>query len=374
MITRFYKLSEKIQAGKVMILYGPRRVGKTSLLKEYIETLHQKPTIYTGEDLRIQDIMQSRSLQTLLSFVEQKNHLIIDEAQGIQNIWLGLKMLIDARPDITCIVTGSSSFDLSQSLGEPLVGRSRILTLLPIWQWELLGEKNSFELREWIEESLIYGAYPEVFSYTRKEDKQEYLENLVNSLLLKDILELERVKSAQVVMNLLRLLAFQIGSLVSYTELAMKVWLNQKTVERYLDLLEKSFIIKRVSGYSRNLRKEITQKAKYYFYDVGIRNAIISQFAPLDMRQDKWALWENWIWMERYKKRQYTGISGQTYFWRTHDGQEVDIVEERDGILSGYECKWNETKKNAPPKEWSLAGEKTEYTIVNRENYMDFIL
>ncbi len=374
MIPRFYNLADRVHPWKVTILYGPRRAGKTKLVQEYIKTLEVKPTLYTGEDLRIQAVMNSQNLDTLLSFVEGKNHLIIDEAQYIEGIGLGLKMLIDARPDITCIVTWSSSFDLAQSIGEPLVGRSQTLTLFPIWQGELLKASNKYELRERIEEFLIYGAYPEVFSLNTKNEKQDYLESFVNSLLLKDILELERVKSSQVVMNLLRLLAFQVGSLVSYTELAMKVGLNQKTVERYLDLLEKSFIIKRVGGYSRNLRKEITQKAKYYFYDTGIRNAIISAWNPLGLRDDIWPLWENWIWMERYKKRKYTGISGETYFWRTHDGQEVDIIEERDGGIYGYECKWSDSKTLKIPKDWKNVGNIVSLDVVNRENYMGFIL
>jgi uncharacterized protein len=374
MIPRFYKLIEKVQPWKVTILYGPRRVGKTKLVQEYIKTLEIKPTLYTGEDLRIQEVMNSHNLDTILSFVEGKDHLIIDEAQYIEGIWLGLKMLIDARPDIICIVTGSSSFDLAQSIWEPLVGRSQTLILFPIWQGELLPEYNKYELTSRLPDFLIFGGYPDIFSFVTRSEKIEYLENLVNSLLLKDILELERVKSSQVVMNLLRLLAFQVGSLVSYTELAMKVGLNQKTVERYLDLLEKSFIIKRVGGYSRNLRKEITQKAKYYFYDTGIRNAIISAWNPLDKRDDIWALWENWIWMERYKKRRYTGIYGETYFWRTHDGQEVDIIEERDGAIYGYECKWSETKAMKIPKDWENIGNSISLEVVNRENYMGFIL
>lgn len=374
MIPRFYNLSEKVMRWKVTIIYWPRRIGKTVMLKEYIKTLEIKPILYTGEDLRIQAVMNSKNLDTILAFVEGKDHLIIDEAQYIDGIGLGLKMLIDARPDITCIVTGSSSFDLSQSIGEPLVGRCQILTLFPIWQGELLSGYNRYELKEHIEDFLIYGAYPEVFSLDTKNEKRDYLESLVNSLLLKDILELERVKSSQVVMNLLRLLAFQVGSLVSYTELAMKVWLNQKTVERYLDLLEKSFIIKRVWGYSRNMRKEITQKAKYYFYDVGIRNAIISAWNPLELRDDVGALWENWIWMERYKKRKYTSLYGETYFWRTHDGQEVDIIEERDGRIYGYECKWSEGKDLKIPKDWQNIGNVISLVVVNRVNYMDFIL
>jgi uncharacterized protein len=374
MINRFYKISERIQAGKVIILYGPRRVGKTVLLKQYIETLSPRPTLYTGEDIRIQSILGSQDLNRILALVEWKTHLIIDEAQHISGLWIGLKMLIDARPDIICIVTGSSSFDLSQSIGEPLVGRSQTLLLFPIWQWELLGNENQYELSQKIEERMIYGSYPDIFAINDTLEKQTYLEGLVNSLLLKDILELERVKSSQVVMNLLRLLAWQIGGLVSYSELATKVWLNQKTVERYLDLLEKSFIIKRVGGYSRNLRKEITQKAKYYFYDVGIRNALISLWNPLELRQDIGQLWENWIWMERYKKRQYTKISGETYFWRTHDGQEVDIVEDRDGILHGYECKWNPNKGGKIPKDWNKAGDTISYDIIHSGNWGEFVL
>ena len=374
MITRFYNLSEKVRPWKVTIVYGPRRVGKTVLIQNYVGNLLKKPTIYTGEDLRIQNIFSSQNLEMILSFVEWKDHLIIDEAQHIQNIGLGLKMLIDARPDITCIVTGSSSFDLKNNIGEPLVGRSQTLTLFPIWQGELLDELNRYELTENLETYLIYGSYPDIFSMTTQSEKQEYLENLVNSLFLNDILELERVNLSQIVMNLLRLLAFQIGWLVSYSELATKVGLNQKTVERYLDLLEKSFIIKRVWGYSRNLRTEITQKAKYYFYDTGIRNAIISAWNPLELRQDIGVLWENWIWMERYKKRKYTNIRGTTYFWRTHDGQEVDIVEERDGSLFGYECKWNPSKQPWAPKDWNKAGNITSYEVIQRENYSEYIL
>ncbi len=374
MITRFYDLRTQVRSGKVTIVYGPRRVGKTVLIQQYVSTLPNKPTIYTWEDLRIQDIFSSQNLDRILSFVEGKDHLIIDEAQHIKNVGLGLKMLIDARPDIICIVTGSSSFDLWNSIWEPLVGRSHILTLFPIWQGELLEKSNTYELDQWLEDSLIFWSYPAILSLPTRIEKIEYLESLINSLLLKDILELERVKSSQVVMNLLRLLSFQIGWLVSYSELATKVWLNQKTVERYLDLLEKSFIIKRVSGYSKNLRTEITQKAKYYFYDTGIRNAIISVWNPLELRQDIWALWENWIWMERYKKRKYTAISGQTYFWRTHDGQEVDIVEDRWDILAGYECKWNPRKDPKAPRDWKNAAEKTSYEVIQRENYATFIL
>lgn len=374
MITRFYNIAEKIQPGKVTILYGPRRVGKTVMLQAYIDTISSRPTLYTGEDIRIQEILNSRDLTRILSLVEGKSHLIIDEAQHISGIWLGLKMLIDARPDIICIVTGSSSFDLSQNIGEPLVGRSQTLLLFPIWQWELRWEHNTYELSQMIEERMIYGSYPDIFAMKTMLERQEYLESLVNSLLLKDILELERVKSSQVVMSLLRLLAWQIGWLVSYSELATKVWLNQKTVERYLDLLEKSFIIKRVWGYSRNMRKEITQKAKYYFYDTGIRNAVISMWNPLELRQDVGQLWENWIWMERYKKRQYTHISWETYFWRTHDGQEVDIVEDRAGVLHGYECKWSPSKGKQVPKDWNKAGDSVSYEIIHRENWGEFVL
>jgi uncharacterized protein len=374
MITRFYNLSTLVKPGKVTILYGPRRVGKTVLVQQYIAGLAVKPTIYTGEDFRVQQVLGSQDLSQILRFVEGKDSLIIDEAQHIPSIGLGLKMLIDARPDIICIVTGSSSFDLRESIGEPLVGRSQVLTLFPIWQGELTRSYNAYELGEQLSDALLFGSYPDIYSLPTAAAKIEYLESLVNSLLLKDILELERVKSSQVVMNLLRLLAFQIGSLVSYSELATKVGLNQKTVERYLDLLEKSFIIKRVTGYSRNLRKEITQKAKYYFYDTGIRNALISQFNPLDLRTDIGALWENWVWIERYKKRKYTGIYGETYFWRTHDGQEVDIVEDRDDQLMGYECKWGTHKKISAPKDWMLAGEDPKFEVVDPKNIFEFIL
>lgn len=374
MIPRFYDLAKLVKPWKITILYGPRRVGKTLLVKNYIQTLEKKVILYTGEDYRVQQVFASNDQGVILRFVEWKDHLIIDEAQHIKNIGLWLKMLIDARPDIICIVTGSSSFDLAQEIWEPLVGRNNTLELFPLWQGELLGDYNKYELAWKLEDFLIYGSYPEVYTTAWFSNKAYYLENLVNSLLLKDILELERVKSSQVVMKLLQLLAFQIGWLVSYSELATKVWLNQKTVERYLDLLEKSFIIKRIGGYSRNLRTEITQKAKYYFYDIGIRNAIISSWNPLEQRNDIWQLWENWIWMERYKKRKYERILWNTYFWRTHNGQEVDIVEERNGKLHWYECKWSEEKKVFAPKDWKHASENPSFEVVNKENYMEFVV
>lgn len=354
------------------MIFGPRQVGKTTLLNIFLKDTSYKYKIDTGENINLQSLFASRDLNKIISYAEGYDLIVIDEAQKIPLIGSGLKMLVDSLPKIRIIVTGSSSFELAGQIGEPLTGRKNTLTLFPIAQLELKNIYNNFELKEKLEDWLIYGSYPEVVTSRTKEKKIDRIKELYESYLLKDVLELERVKGSKVLMDLLRLLAFQIGSEVSLSELGRQLGIDSKTVARYLDIFEKAFVVYNLRGYSRNLRKEITKKSKYFFYDNGIRNAIINNFNPIDSRNDVGQLWENYLFIERVKKNAYTKTYANYYFWRTWDNKEVDFVEERDGKLFGYEFKWGD-KKTKPPKDWVETYKNSEYAVINKENYLDFI-
>ena len=375
MLTRkFEPLDGYIQAGKVLLIYGPRRVGKTTLLQRYLKHTPLKYKLDTGDSLRTQQILGSQLFDQILPYAEGYELLAIDEAQNIPNIGMALKILVDQRPDLRIIATGSSSFELAGQVGEPLTGRKRTLTLYPIAQSELLGTYNRFELKENLADFLIYGTYPEVVMASTKREKIQILEEITNSYLVKDILAFDRIRNSNQLLNLLKLIAFQVGSEVSLHELGTKLGMNYKTVERYVDLLEKAFVLIRLSGFSRNLRNEITKKEKYYFMDNGIRNALIAQFNALSLRNDMGQLWENFFFIERLKYRDYYGVYGNRYFWRTYDQQEVDLVEERDGGLTGFECKWSPNKKIVTPKRWREGYPESEFKVITPENYQDFVL
>lgn len=376
MITRRYDdIEALLKPGRVLVLYGPRRVGKTTLVQEYLARTPLKYRSDVGDDIRVADILGSRDVARILRYVEGLELYVIDEAQLIPGIGQGLKILADQRPDLRIIATGSSSFDLAQNIGEPLVGRKKTITLYPLAQQELLSEyANQAELSEHLEDFLLYGSYPAVITAPTREEKLEYLDELVGSYLLHDILALEQIKSSATLVNLLRLLAFQVGSEVSLNELATKLQINVRTVARYLDLLEKSFVIVRLGSFSRNLRSEIVQKSKYYFLDNGVRNGVISQFNPLELRSDVGQLWENFVFTERLKHRAYASIRRQTYFWRTYGQQEVDFVEDGDGQLSAYEVKWSGNTRAAVPSDWTAAYPDASFEVINRENYLDFIV
>ena len=375
MIQRAYEpLDTHLQPNKVLVIYGPRRVGKTTLLQNYLASTPLRAKLDSGDNIRTQQALSSQDFAQILPYVEGYQLLAIDEAQGIPNIGMALKIIVDQIPGIRVIATGSSSFDLAGQVGEPLTGRKRTLVLYPIAQSELLARYNRFELRERLEEYLIYGCYPEVIDTPAVAAKIETINEIANSYLLKDILALDRVQSSRTLVDLLKLLAFQVGNQVSFNELASQLAVNVKTVQRYLDLLEKTFVVFRLGGFSRNLRQEVTSKAKYYFYDLGIRNALIAQFNRLDQRNDVGQLWENFVVVERMKHRTYASIYGNVYFWRTYDGQEIDWVEERDGTLFGYECKWSPRKTVSAPKSWLGAYPDAEFTVVTPENYQAFTL
>lgn len=377
MIKRVYDdLGSFIRPHEVLILYGPRRVGKTTLLENYLKKSKLKYRLETGDNIIIRDILSSNNLTRIREYLHGYELLAIDEAQSIPNIGENLKLIIDKMPEVKVIATGSSSFDLANQVGEPLTGRKTTLTLYPISQLELLeNNNNSFDLKQKLEEFLIFGSYPKVVTTDMRDEKIRLIEELVGSYILKDILALEKIKGSKILLDLLKLLAFQVGNEVSLGELSRQLSIDGKTVGKYLDLLEKSFIITRLGGFSRNLRSEITDKAKYYFSDNGIRNGVISQFNSLDCRNDIGQLWENFIFTERLKKQSYQRQYGQHYFWRTYEQQEIDLIEERDGKLFAYEYKWSIKHKNLkPPKKWIEAyPDYVSFEVVTPENYLDFV-
>ena len=372
-ISRAYKnLDTYVKPNKALIIFGARQVGKTTLLQDYLQTTKLKYKLDSGDNIHIQQLLDSQDIDKIVEYAQGYELIAIDEAQKIKNVGQGLKILIDNIPGIKIIATGSSSFELAGQIGEPLTGRKITLTLYPISQLELESIYNRYELKRKLEEFLIYGSYPEIITSNNKTEKIRLLNEIASSYLLKDILELERVKSSKILIDLLRHLAFQIGSEVSLTEIAQKIGIDYKTVARYIDLFEKAFVLYNLRGFSRNLRKEITKKSKYYFYDTGIRNAIISNFNSLDIRNDAGILWENFLFMERLKKQAYKDIYTNNYFWRTWDQKEIDLVEEREGKLFGYEFKWG-NKPIKAPKEWLNTYSNAEFFVINQDNYLDFI-
>ncbi len=373
MISRIYdKLDQFIQSNKVLVLYGSRRVGKTYLLTNFLKQTNLKYKLDNGDDISVQAVLNSQSTEQIKRYAEGYDLIAIDEAQNIENIGLGLKILVDNIPGIKVIATGSASFELTNKVGEPLTGRQITIQLYPVSQLELLSQYNKYELSQKKEDFLIYGSYPEVLNLPTLQEKEDYLHELVNSYLLKDILTLEQVKGSKILLDLLRLIAFQLGSEVSLNELSQNLGIDVKTVARYLDLLEKSFILINLRGFSRNLRSEIKEKSKYYFYDNGIRNAIISNFNPLSIRDDIGKLWENFIVIERMKKQAYQKIYSNNYFWRTWEQKEIDFIEECDGKLYAYEFKYNQ-KKVKQPIVFLETYPNSEFKIINSDNYLDFI-
>jgi hypothetical protein len=375
MISRFYNdLNPFLKANQALIIYGPRRVGKTTLLENFIKHTTLKYKLDSGDNIRIQELLGSQDFPRILEYAQGYELIVLDEAQYIPNIGMGIKILVDQVPNLKVIATGSSSFDLANQIGEPLTGRKTTLTLYPIAQLELLAEHNSYALKEKLEEYLIFGSYPQVLTAKTKEEKMRILEELVNLYIFKDILALQKLKGSKTLLDLLKLIAFQVGNEVSLNELATSLAIDVKTVGRYMDLLEKAFIVFRLNAFSRNLRSEVVSKSKYFFFDNGIRNAVISQFNGLDSRNDIGSLWENFLMIERVKKRAYKHIHGYSYFWRTYEQKEIDLIEEREGKLFPYEFKWSTKNEVLPPKEWVLNyPQSEEFSVINPSNYLDFI-
>ena len=370
---RIYETTETyLKKGKVNLLYGARRVGKTALIKHILNNVNVTIFMGDGDDIQLSNILSSNDKARILSAFQDYNYIFIDEAQRIKDIGWGLKILTDNLPETTIVASGSSSFKLSSEVGAPLTGRSITNMLFPISITELKQQFGGMYILQQLENYLIYGMYPEVLNAQNTKDKISYLLELRNSYLLKDILELENVRNTSKIYDLLRLIAFQIGNEVSLSELGNSLELAKQTVARYLDLLEKAFIIKKIGGFSRNLRKEITKTSRYYFLDNGIRNAIINNFNPIENRNDIGMLWENFMVTERLKKQHYHEIFSNNYFWRTYNQKEVDLVEERDGKLFGYEFKWG-TKKVKIQQEWLDTYDNASFEVINRENFLPFV-
>ncbi|MBN1374360.1 ATP-binding protein [Candidatus Dojkabacteria bacterium] len=365
-------LKKLIKKNKVLLIYGPRRVGKTTLLTDFLKRSKLKYKLDSGENILTQEVLSSQNFKKITDYCRGYELLAIDEAHKIPNIGMGLKIIVDHIPQIAVIATGSSSFELAGQIGEPLVGRERTLMMYPISNIELLRYHNQYELVNKLPELLVYGSYPQILTTEDKAEKTQLLNEIVQAYLLKDILELEKVKGSKVLLDLLRLVAFQVGSEVSLTELGTQLALDYKTVARYLDLFEKSFILFNLRGYSRSLRQEVTKKSKYYFYDNGVMNAIISNFNQIEIRNDIGMLWENFLVAERIKKLTYTPIYANTYFWRMWNQKEIDWIEEREGKLFGYEFKYTGNIAKHKAAFMELYPEST-VSVINKENYLDFI-
>ncbi len=365
-------ISSLLTNQKVMLVYGARRVGKTVLIRQVSEKYAGKTLFLNGEDASTEVMFRERTAAHYRQLLSGVDLLIIDEAQNIPEIGKILKLIVDDVETIQVIASGSSSFDLRNQTGEPLVGRSYTFHLSPLSAEEWLTQIPAAQLYMDLEERLVYGNYPELLSIKSFEQKQMYLSELAQSYLLKDILTLDGIKNSSKMYNLLRLVAFQMGSEVSYDELGKHLSLSRNTVEKYLDLLAKTFVIYRLPAYSRNPRKEVSKAGKWYFYDNGIRNAVIGDFRPLAIRQDVGALWESYMISERMKLNDNRHDTSMYYFWRTYNGQEIDLIEERNGELKAFEFKWGD-KKPKCPSSFKDNYPDVPFTSVNKSNFIDFV-
>ncbi len=366
------KITERLEPGKAVLIFGAHRVGKTVLMRQITGGYNGRTMILNGEDYDTLALLENRTAANYRHLLDGIDLLAIDEAQNIPQIGNILKLIVDEIPGIRVLASGPSSFDLLNKAGEPLVGRSTQFLLTPFSQREIAQTETAMETRQNLEARLIYGSYPEVVMLDSFERKTDYLRDIIGAYLLKDILAIDGLKNSGKMRDLLRLIAFQLGSEVSYDELGKQLGMSKATVEKYLDLLEKVFVIYRLGAYSRNLRKEVTKAGKWYFYDNGIRNAVIGAFSPLAVRQDTGALWENYIIGERRKADFNERLNKEFYFWRTYDKQEIDLIEECDNHLTAMEFKWG-NKTPAPPKAFRDAYPHAEFHVVNRDNYSKFI-
>lgn len=368
-----FLLKEMHSEPKTIILYGPRQAGKTTLIQQMLAKTELPFVQLNGDDLRTQELMGRADLDRLKTVVGANRLLVIDEAQRIENIGLTLKLIFD-HYKIHIIASGSASFDLANKVNEPLTGRSTTFTLYPFSYNELPIIPPVTSNAERIEEFLRFGMYPKVAVSASQEEKENYLYDLINNYLYRDILAFEQVRKPKKVIDLLALLALQIGSEVSTAELASHLSLSKPVVEKYLDLLEKMFVIINLRGFSRNLRKEISKTSKYYFVDLGFRNALIRNFNPLAIRPDVGALFENFAVIERIKFFSHQRQYANHYFWRTYDQKEIDLIEERKGELNAFEFKWKDGQGNLKAaNEFTSAYQNSRYQVISPFGFDDFM-
>ncbi len=364
-------LTDRFFKGKIILLIGPRQVGKTTLSKTIVNEIEVDHLWLDGDEPDVRILFSNVNSLRLKNIVGDKRVVVIDEAQRIPHIGITLKLMIDNMPEIQFLVTGSSALELTDELKEPLTGRKYEYFLYPLSFSEMSSQNGLLNELRLLEQRMIYGYYPEVV--TSPGNEKEILRLLSDSYLYKDILKAGLVKKPPILEKIIQALALQLGSEVSFAELAQLTGIDNATVERYVDLLEKAFVIFRISSLSRNARNEIKKGKKIYFYDNGIRNSVIKNFAPLQLRNDVGALWENFLISERIKNNQISGRWVNKYFWRTHAQQEIDYIEECDGILHAYEFKWNPKKKAKIPKTFSRLYPDSEIEIITRDNFENFV-
>lgn len=362
-------IKEKIGSGKAIIVVGARQVGKTTLIKNLLQ--EKEYMFFDADDPTIRQLLSNPNTEQIKTFLGDYKTAFVDEAQRIEGIGLTLKIITDQFKDVQLFVSGSSSFDLGNKLNEPLTGRKWEYELFPI-SWEEFEKKEGFiKAEQQIENRLLYGFYPEVLNNQGKE--REVLKNLVSSYLYRDILAFSEIRKPEILDNLLLALALQVGSEVNYNELSQTVGVNKITIQKYIDILEKGYIIFRLNSFSRNLRNEIKRNRKVYFYDNGLRNMIIGNFNQIKLRTDIGALWENFLISERVKQNIYKDTFARIYFWRTKQRQEIDFVEEKDGKIFGYEFKWKAKSKIKLPETF-VKTYNAETKIIDRNNFRDFVI
>lgn len=366
------KIEALLFSGKVVIITGPRRVGKTTMLKRIMEKAGRPFLYLNGEDQSTAELLERRTSENYRNVLADSDMLVIDEAQHVPEIGYIAKLLHDELPDKQVILSGSSSFEIVQKTGEPLTGRKITFELLPFAESELWGSSSPEKRTDLLRRRMVFGNYPEIYLLKSKDERVEYLRELRDSYLLKDVIKFENLRNAGKILNLLRLVAMQVGSEVSYHELGRQLSMSKNTVEKYLDLLSKAYVLYKLEGFSRNLRKEITKSSRWYFFDNGIMNIVLNNLDDLSLRSDVGRLWENYIISERWK---YLNISRQLarlHFWRTYDQQEIDLVEERGEVLSAYEMKWKSQKQN-PPRAWVKSYPQSTYQVIRPDNYHGFV-
>lgn len=373
MIERLLKIQikNKLYRGKAVIVVGPRQVGKTTLLRMLTSDTDRSVLVWNCDEPDVRQKLNEPTSTELGAETSGADLILIDEAQRVPNIGVTLKLLIDHFPEKQVVVTGSSAIELSNSINEPLTGRKYEYTMYPFSAEELIGNHGTVEERRMLERRLVYGSYPEVVNHLGEE--RETLTNLVSSYLYKDIFSFQDVRKPEIIEQLLQALALQLGSEVSFNELGRLLGLTSITVQRYIDLLEKSYVLFHLRSFSRNARAELKKSRKIYFYDNGVRNAMIGDYKSLDLRADVGALWENYLLSERMKHNSYSVFYGKSYFWRTQQQQEVDYIEDYDGVLHAYEFKWNASKHPRLAATFAKAYPDHTFTVVSPENYMAFL-
>ena len=373
MVYRLIKeqIDKRLYRGKAIIVVGPRQVGKTTLLRMLTADTDRKVVVWNCDEPDVRRKLAEPNSSQLGADAANADLILIDEAQRVQNIGITLKLLVDNYPEKQVVVTGSSAMELSNSINEPLTGRKYEYVMFPFSAEELIKEFGPTEERRMLERRLIYGSYPEVVNLDGEE--RETLTNLVSSYLYKDIFSFQDVRKPEIVEQLLQALALQVGSEVSFNELGRLLGLTSITIQRYIDLLEKSYVVFHLRSFSRNVRNELKKSRKIYFYDNGVRNAMIGDYKPLTLRNDTGALWENYVISERMKHNSYSGFYGKCYFWRTQQQQEVDYLEDYDGVLHAYEFKWNPIRQPRLTETFAKSYPDHTFSIVTPENYQGFV-